>query len=268
MKRSFLTLLSIMALLVMIPSVSIASKILIGDENSRIGLVDTTTGDVSGWFDTAGVGSGVLKALSDIAYDPFGNLWGITLHGLYSIDTTAGSATPINSFGSSVLLNALTFGSNGTPYAMGLNSTDLYTLDLASGAATSLGSVGFISDGDLAFDNKGSLYLSATPGLGGTNSRLVQIDATTLSASLIGTDLGMEDVYGLSFTDGIMFGAAGTKIFEINLSTGTHDTNSIKTIGSDLSIVYGASGPETVPGPATPYTIGGALPVVSMFFMS
>ena len=47
MKRSFLTLLSIMAVLVMIPAVSIANSILIGDASGNIGTVDTDTGAVS-----------------------------------------------------------------------------------------------------------------------------------------------------------------------------------------------------------------------------
>lgn len=62
-------------------------------------------------------------------------------------------------------------------------------------------------------------------------------------------DLGKSNVFGLAFTDGKMFGAAGTEIFEINL--GTAAISNVQTVSGGLAPALGAAQPNPIPEPAT-----------------
>jgi len=162
--------------------------------------------------------------LLDIAFAPTGDLYGITASELYRINPSTAAATrigflstdepPANQFA-----NALTFGSNGTLYAASFVTTAIYTVDLLTGRASSIGTTGFASSGDLAFSN-GSLFLSATGG-GPSGDLLVKIDLRALSQSSIVGNMGIRGVYGLAATsDGALYGVAGNQVFALDTSTG------------------------------------------------
>lgn len=173
--------------------------------SNQLATVDVATGA------TTVVGStGVF--LTDIAFDPTGNLYGISFSALYSVNKTNGSTTLIGSLGSfSGVANALVFAADGTLYMAG---NTLYTVNVGTGASTALGSgIGFQSAGDLAFIG-GELYMAAS------NNHLVKVDTGTGVGSDIG-DIGIGSTFGLASADNItLYGMAGQTVFTINTTTG------------------------------------------------
>jgi hypothetical protein len=190
-------------------SVSQAGPILyIDDSAGNIGTVDVATG-------TATVIGNAGVVLTDLAFDPSGNLYGLNFTNLYKVNKTTGAATLVGAMGIPGG-NALTFGVDGTLYSAGNASTALYTVNTSTGAATSIGTTGFASSGDLAFKG-GNLYLAAT------NNDLIRIG---LSGGLVSgaTDVGafgFSKVFGLATGDnGVLYGVAGTQVFSVNTTTG------------------------------------------------
>jgi len=204
-----------------------ASPILwIDDSSGNIGTVDVATGTA-----TLIGNSGVV--LTDIAFDPSGNLYGISFTNLYKINKTTGAATNVGSLGIGDA-NALVFRSDGTLFAAGFASTNLYTVNTTTGAATSLGSDGFSSAGDLAF-NGGNLFLSSSGG------DLIRIDLGSLAASADVGPLGFSNVFGLATANnGVLYGVAGTQIFSVNTSTG-HGTAVVNYLGGPLGAANGTA---------------------------
>jgi hypothetical protein len=180
----------------------------VDDANGIIGKVDAPTGAV-----TIVGNSGVI--LTDIAFDPTGNLYGISFTDLYRINTATGAATLIAPHGVPGG-NALVFRKDGTLFSSGFASTDLFTINPATGATADVGNVGIASAGDLAFAN-GHLYLTAI------NNDLIRIDLTGANVSGF-TDVGpvgFSNVFGLASPDNIhLYGVAGTKVLSIDPNTG------------------------------------------------
>lgn len=200
-------LLLAMASIAAVPTAMAAPILTVTDVNGTIGQVDVATGDVT-VIGNAGV------VLTDIAYDPSGNLFGISFTTLYSLDTVTGAASLIGETGA-LSMNSLVFGPDGTLYTAGFG--ELSTLDIATGAATSVGLIGFFSSGDLAFVD-GKLLMTA---LGGGEDDLVELDTTTGAGTLVG-EIGVGGMFGLASPDGSsLFGTSGTSVLSINPATGT-----------------------------------------------
>lgn len=213
-----------------------APSIWVDDSRGRIGIVDAATGAVTP-VGNAGV------VLTDIAFSPSQQLFGITFGGLYSVSTATGAASLIGGFGPS--LNGLVFGSDGTLYASG--GTGLYTLNTTTGAATLVGNTGFSSAGDLAFIGS-QLYMTA---VSGANSVLVALNTATGAGTLIGTILNSPTVFGLVTDNGQLYGVAGRDVYSINAATGAATLLSTYTSAS-LGDAFGAAiRTEAVPEPAT-----------------
>ena len=192
-------------------SQAIAGPVLwIDDQSGNIGTVDVATGAPT-LIGPAGV------VLTDIAFDPTGNLWGVSFTDFYSINKTTGAATLVGALGSGINgNNALVFSSTGTLYSASSTDTNLYTINTVTGAATSLGVINMQapSAGDLAF-NGGNLYLS------NSYNQLVRIDLGNLSNSVTVGNLGFPAVYGLATgDDGVLYGVSGNLIFSVNTATG------------------------------------------------
>jgi len=231
-------------------SVSQAGPILyIDDSRGNIGTVDVATGTPT-LIGNAGV------VLTDLAFDPSGNLYGLDFTTLYRVNKTTGVATAIGAMGIPGG-NALTFGSNGTLYSAGNSSAELYTVNTSTGAATDIGTTGFASAGDLAFKG-GMLYLAAT------NNHLIRIG---LSGGLVSgaTDVGafgFSNVFGLATGDnGVLYGVSGTQVFSVNTTTGA-GTFVSNYGGGPLADAFGtaffaeAGAVSGVPEPATITLLG------------
>jgi len=187
---------------------ALAAPILwIDDAQNQLGTVDVATGGktVVGGF---GIGS---QTMTDIAFDPSGNLWGISFNSIYTINKTTGAATFVGNHGISGG-NALVFSAAGTLYAAGA-TTSLYTVNTVTGAGSAVGgSMGSTSGGDLAF-NGGDLFLASS-------TQLVKVNPVTGAGVAVGA-FGVSNVFGLATGDnGVLYATAGQNAYTVNTTTG------------------------------------------------
>jgi hypothetical protein len=188
----------------------------------EVGTVDAATGT---WTLIGNAGF----ALTDIAFSPTGELFGISFNQLFRINTNNGTATLVGNLGTT--LNSLVFGSDGTLYAANSN---LYTINTSTGWASLVGSLGgFSSAGDLAFSG-GQLYLSDA------SNRLVRVDTSTGAGSFVG-NIGWGSVFGLASPDNAtLYGMSGTNIITVDTSTGA-GTLAASFVGSPRFSVWGTA---------------------------
>lgn len=183
---------------------SAAPILWVGDSSGNLGTVDVATGTVNVIGDMG-------PSMTDIAFDPSGNLYGITFGQLYSINKTTAVSSLIGNLG--ISSNSLVFDSSGTLYTA---NSSLYTVNVLTGAATLVGSGGasYNSSGDLAFIG-GELFLSSFPG-----DNLVKLNLSTGAGTLVG-GIGFNAVYGLATDNNTdLYGLTGTSVLNINTTTG------------------------------------------------
>lgn len=216
----------------------------IDDSLGQLGTVDVATGTVS-LIGNMGV------TMTDIAFDPLGNLYGISFTSLYSINRYTAAATIIGSTG--ISSNSLVFGSDGTLYTA---NTSLYRLNTSTGASSLIGTGGgYSSSGDLAFID-GQLYLSSAGG-----DQLFQLNHTTGAGTLVGS-IGYGAVYGMATNNNVdLYGVTGTNILSLNTATGAGSLV-LNYAGHGLGAAYGTSFVEeaaVVPIPAAIWLFGAGL---------
>lgn len=214
------------------------------DSSGNLATVDVANGN-------ANVIGNMGVTLTDIAFDPTGNLYGISFTSLYSINASTAAVTFIGNHGISAG-NALVFGNDGTLYAAGNTTSSLFSINTLTGTGISLGNMGFTSGGDLAFHN-GNFYLASAA------SQLISIDlGNLLNTSAIGS-FGVGGVFGLATgDDNLLYAVAGTNIYQVNTTTG-QATNPTSYAGQGLGTAYGqsfyteagAGDDSTVPEPTT-----------------
>jgi len=201
--------------------VSAAPVLWVGDSDGTLGTVDVATG-------AATVIGEMPVTMTDIAFDPSGNLWGISFNGLYRIDRHNAATALIGNFGPS--LNSLVFGADGTLYAA---STELYTLNTSTGAATLVGTGGGYNSGDLAFAG-GNLYLTSL------GDNLFTLDTATGAGTSVGP-IGFSSVFGLATDNNVdLYGVTGTDVIGIDPATGD-GTLLTDYAGTDLGAANGSA---------------------------
>jgi VCBS repeat-containing protein len=178
------------------------------DDDGEIHLISSDGSDVV-------IGSTGVGAMTDIALDSAGNLYGISFSKLYSIDPDTGEATLISTSRFGTSMNALEFGPDGTLYAAD-TSGKLYTVDVNDGSLTTIGQMDYGSAGDLAFAN-GSLYLSTS------NGKIVEINPDTGTTIDVVATLPVSNAFGLVGDDGGQLYAftSGGRVYQIDPETGT-----------------------------------------------
>lgn len=196
------------------------------DSSGNLGTVDVEDGGV----DIIG-SMGVV--MTDIAFNPNGDLFGISFNALFSIDPLTAAATFIG-FHHVPGGNALVFANDGTLYSAGFSSTSLYQIDPMTGVTSSLGNMGYASGGDLAFFD-GSLYLASS------SSQLVNVDLSDVASTYAVGSFGVAGVYGLATgDDNVLYAVANTSVYEVDTLTGAaiHPTS---FASQGLGVAYGQS---------------------------
>jgi len=175
--------------------------------------------------------------LNDIAFDPAGNLFGISGDQLYRIDLATAAVTPVPNPLTVGDTTSLEFYRDGTLYTA---NTSLCNVNPLTGIAAVIGSAGdsYKSSGDLAFLGS-QLYLTSTYNL--ASDSLVRLNPATGAGTFIGP-IGFVNVYGLASNDDVtLYGFAGSKVIKIDPVAGAGslfwDTNG----ASGLSSINGAA---------------------------
>jgi hypothetical protein len=182
--------------------------------------------------------------LTDIAFSPTGDLFGISFTSLYRVNPTTAATTLVGGLGAvSGTANALVFGSDGTLYMAG---STLYTVNTLTGGSTAIGSgIGFQSGGDLAFVG-GNLYLASN------GSQLIQVNVGTGVGTLIG-NLGVANMFGLATPDNAtLYGVAGQNVYLVNTGTGAatfQSTFNPTLSGGAFGLSFRTESGGTVPEP-------------------
>jgi hypothetical protein len=170
------------------------------------------------------VGSTNLEAMTDIAIDNAGNLFGAvansTRRQLYSINPETAECVLLGNIGH--VSNGLTFLPDGRLISA---ADDVLVLDPLTGQTLATlvpATRNFKTSGDIIALPDGKLYW-AVKAASGSSDRLVQIDPSKPVASntTVAGDIGTTNVYGLGYADGVLYGftSAGTSV-EIDPATG------------------------------------------------
>jgi hypothetical protein len=203
----------------------------VADPTAETGDLAATAGptiyltDAAGQLSTVTLGTYAVHiigkegvVLTDIGFDPKnGALYGITFSAFYRLNIKTGKATFIGDLGINDA-NALVFDGQGVAYTEGVNSSELYTINVSTGHVKSIGSTKpFKSAGDLTFYNSG-LVLS-----GYNQSSLTSTTADTLvllnpknGAVLAYSELKVSNLFGIVCTGkDTLYGFAGEGLYQL-----------------------------------------------------
>lgn len=180
------------------------------------------------------------QSLTDLAIDKNDQMIGITLDKLYSINGTTGAATLVTDLsGSARYLTSLSFvpedpmNAGSRDILVAANSVgEVYEIDQTTGSATLLGDFGehqgqqISSSGDLIGVSGFGIYATVNVGTDeASQDFLARIDPTTWTATVIGGGTGFNDIFGLAYWEGTIYGFSSTsdtsgKIITISPATG------------------------------------------------
>lgn len=141
---------------------------------------------------------------------------------LMRIDLSTGQGTVIGTNLGFSDVDGLAFDGSGHLWAVDDSSNRLLSVDIGTGAATSVGSFGSgYNDMGLAWGN-GTLYMSSTDNSG--NGKLYTVDVGTGAATLVGGFGGIK-VRSMGWYDGTLYGWSNIDtLVSINTSTGLTTT--------------------------------------------
>jgi len=200
------------------PSVIFASTLYGSSASDRFHKVDQSTGALTV------VGFGNYGNPTDLTSDwrqASFRIWECQPKYFSQVNPTTGVVTPIGTFGTlddPISIDSIGFDTiTGTMY--GTDKVNLYTVNVATGAATFVGNTGRTDVNGLAFDLTGTLY-----SVGQSDEVLLKLNTGSGSASVVGA-LGVSAMTDLAVRpeDGVMFGTATVgsfSIYRIDLASG------------------------------------------------
>lgn len=173
---------------------------------------------------------------TDMAFHPNGKLYAIDGVGLYTVNLASLNVTLVGSLniGGGDFVNSLVCDSDGVLYTA---DTQLFTLDINTGNATSIGFLPCESSGDLAFNND-ELYLACV------ENKLLKINIDSpLASQIVGTMMASDPFFGIvtvatECSEIQTFGTAGSGLYEIDISNA--NSNFLCNL-SGAEEVYGAA---------------------------
>jgi hypothetical protein len=159
--------------------------------------------------------------LLDLAIDKDDQMVGITADNLYSIDSTTGAATLIAELPANVKrVTSLSYAPAPNPANPDIlvcanNEGDVFQIDIPAGGgdptATKIGSYGtapggkVVSSGDLIAVREFGYYATVNVGTS-TEDVLARLDPVTWKATLLPNASGYDNVFGLGFWSGVIYG--------------------------------------------------------------
>ena len=225
----------------------------ISDGTDNIGQVDITTQQVvSGSVHNTGL------ALTDIAFDAGGQMYGTTLTALAIINKNTGASGIVSSYVSESGMNALVgTGTNSQLLGASFQNTNIYRINDSNAALTVISTAPSTSAGDLAFAGN---VLYGIGQSGGPNTLETLTGTIGQQVLHVGSAGGptLSNVFGLADDGTTMYAVAGTEVYSVNLATAVLTPlfdYSLAENGQNLTSVTGAAfigeGPAGVPEPAT-----------------
>jgi hypothetical protein len=209
----FPIVLSACVVLAMASASQAAPVLWITDSSGNIGQVDIATHSV-----VAGSVHSTGQGLTDIAFNSAGTLFGTTFAGLFTINTSTGSATSVGSYGSVNGMNAL-IGNGANLFGAAFNTNTIYSISASNAAVSTFATSTAPSAGDLAFAGS-SLFESAVSATG-TNELVNVSTGTVIGIFHVGNAAGatLTDVFGLADDGTTLYGVSGTTVYSVDRST-------------------------------------------------
>ena len=197
-----------------------------------------------------GAFTGISGDVTDIAVDKNGAMVAITNSTLYAVDPATAKGTQIKKLGSTVTdFTGLGYVPDPSNTSSDLLVTanaggDVYSIDPATGNGTKIGNYGKLSgnqigsSGDIFGVRGFGIYATVTVA-GKTNDYLAEIDPQTWTATVRPSDTGFQNIYGLGFWAGDIYGFddAGD-VIKIDKTTGMGakmDNNTIVWWGAGVT---------------------------------
>ncbi len=185
-------------------------------------------------YDIALVGNfgwpGSSDSMTDIAIDKDGRMIGISYTRVYEVNPATAACTLLSDQldgmfnGLSFVPSIHAFGVEGSDVLVGARNTDgkVFRIDPDTGAATEIGDMGgtYTSSGDIVAVSGFGMVATVPTGTVGPD-QLVRLEALTFAATPIGTSTGFDDIWGVGFWKGKIFGfTEGGELSIIDAATG------------------------------------------------
>ena len=166
----------------------------------------------------------------DLALDQFSRAFVTTQDGLHQLNLTTARCTEVNTSLTQSYPNSLSFVPQGTidpnfEVLVGYAGSTYVRINLTTGAMQNIGTLGggFVSSGDIVSVIDGGTFLTAkNPGGGTSNDFLLEVNPTNGALVRSFGALPFNDVYGLAFWGGSLYGFSnGGTLFEITFNGST-----------------------------------------------
>ncbi|MDP1822805.1 MAG: hypothetical protein Q8L48_06175 [Archangium sp.] len=166
----------------------------------------------------------------DLALDQYSRAFVTTQSGLFQLNLTTAQCSAVNPSTTESYPNSLSFVPKGTidpnyEVLVGYAGSSYVRINLSTGALQQIGTLGggFVSSGDIVSVIDGGTYLTAKdPGGPSTSDYLIEVNPTTGALVRSFGTLPFNDVYGLAFWGGSLYGFSnGGTLFEITITGST-----------------------------------------------